>query len=192
MVAATILPLRLARICDGLDTLNMHTRAPSTLGGAALLSQGALDAILCQESGVQDAEAAMQVVWNNLKGPGTYVLFTHGPPSLRMAMLSKLQWASVTIKALMPVGTALAAPAQQQRSKTTDGLEIVDAAVEAEFAGSVTYVYICKKPYQCEYARVQNTSGMLMLEASRLPPVDSAISSHQFAASLLGRPKKLR
>lgn len=105
---------------------------------------------------MQDAEAAMQVVWNNLKGPGTYLLFTHGPPSLRMAMLSKLQWASVTIKALVPVRTALAAPAQQ-RSKTTDGLEIVDAAVEAEFAGSVTYVYICKKPYQYECARVHIT-----------------------------------
>lgn len=85
------------------------------------LLQGALDAVLCRPTGLQEAEAAMLHVWSNLKASGTFILFTHGPLSLRMPLLERLQW-SVR-------------------------MDVVDATADAEFGDASTFVYVCKKPY---------------------------------------------
>jgi hypothetical protein len=118
------------------DTAGVHTTqaSPSTvaLAAAADLCQGYLDAVLCKDTGgFQEAEAALLNVWNNLKGPGTYLLFTHGPPSLRLPLIHKHAWASTVAKAIVPA--------------EGDNLQLV--SVDAQPVDAAAFVYICKKPY---------------------------------------------
>lgn len=102
-------------------------------------AQGTLDGLLCKEDGTQEAEAALVNVWSNLKSPGTFILFTHGPPSLRMALLSKQAWSSISVRAILP-GTATAQGGSQS-------LQLVRLEAGAVPPASATYVYVCKKPY---------------------------------------------
>lgn len=113
-------------------------------------SQGTLDAVLCRETGLhlaQDAAAGWRTVYNNLKAPGTFILLTHGPPSLRRPLLDQLQWSSITVKAVVPQTTPTAASQAGKPGKSApavDALQLVDAALEDAAAA---YVYVCKKPY---------------------------------------------
>ena len=110
------------------------------------MPQGALDAVLCRDNGLEEAEAAILHVHNNLKAPGTFILFTHGPPSLRMPLItSKLKWSQVTIKVLMPTDAESVVAAKHQ--KAGEGLELIDAVTGTQYDSACTYVYVCKKPY---------------------------------------------
>jgi hypothetical protein len=111
----------------------------------AIIDKGTLDGLLCKEDGLQEAQAALFSVWSNLKSPGTFIMFTHGPPSLRMPLLSQHKWSSVTVKGVVPVGPAAGAAGVQ--ATTAGRLQVAAMDPDAAYPASATYIYICKKPY---------------------------------------------
>lgn len=114
--------------------------------------QGTLDGVLCRDTGLQDAEAALRHIHNNLTSPGTYILLTHGPPSLRLPLLNKVQWEIVAVRVIVPARLAVAGAVATSRAKAaaaaaSEGLKVVKHDAAAVYPESATYVYICKKPY---------------------------------------------
>jgi hypothetical protein len=115
------------------------------------LLQGTVDSLLCRETGLQDAAAAMRNIHNNLRSPGTLVMFTHGPPDLRLPLLKKVQWQweDVAVKVVVPVAAEGAAAAPKAKGKDTspEGLKVLKYDASVLYPEHATYVYICKKPY---------------------------------------------
>lgn len=129
------------------------------------MPQGSLDALLCKETGLQETDAALKNVFDNLKAPGTFIWLTHGSPELRKPMLNKLQWQSVTIKAILDpkraagpneavaastaaASVAAAGPKKGKAAASNPGsLQLVTPVAGTTYPESTAYVYICKKPY---------------------------------------------
>jgi hypothetical protein len=110
------------------------------------LLQGTVDSLLCRDTGLQDAAAALRNIHNNLKSPGTLMMFTHGPPDLRLPLLKKLQWEDVAVKVVVPVA-AEGAAAKTTGKASPEGLKVLTHDASAFYPEHAAYVYICKKPY---------------------------------------------
>ncbi len=59
--------------------------------------QGTMDCILCRDTGLEDFRKALQVVRNNLKSPGVFVMVSHGTPDLRLHLLQQEAWESIQV-----------------------------------------------------------------------------------------------
>lgn len=59
--------------------------------------QGTVDCILCRDSGEVDACKALQNVYNELKHPGAFVMFSHSPPVIRLGLLQSCAWDDVQV-----------------------------------------------------------------------------------------------
>lgn len=126
---------------------------------AAIIDKGTIDGLLCKEAGMEEAQTALLNVWSILKSPGSFIWFTHGPPSLRMPLISQQKWSGVTVRVIMPAGTATAAAgaaagapvsAPAGAAAKTAGpvrLQVANMDPDAVYPDTATYVYICKKPY---------------------------------------------
>lgn len=124
--------------------------------------QGTIDGLLCKPTGRNEAEAAIRNIHNNLKSPGSLILFTHGPPSLRLPLLNTVAWESVSVKVIVPAagggGAAAAAAAtagtgggpskgKGKAAAACEGLNVLQLDEVADYPECASYVYVCKKPY---------------------------------------------
>jgi hypothetical protein len=74
-------------------------------------------------------------------------MFTHGPPDLRLPLLSKVQWEDVAVKVVVPVAAEVAAPLANAQKACPEGLKVLTYDASGSYPEHATYVYICKKPY---------------------------------------------
>jgi hypothetical protein len=114
--------------------------------------QGTIDGLLCRPTGAVEAEAAIRNIHNNLKCPGSLILFTHGPPSIRLPLLNKVAWESVSVKVIVPAAggggvAAVGGPSKGKAAVASEGLKVLKLDAAAVYSECASYVYVCKKPY---------------------------------------------
>lgn len=119
----------------------------------AIVDKGTIDGLLCKPTGSGEAEAAIRNIHTNLKCPGSFILFTHGPPSIRLPLLHKVAWESVSVKVIVPAagarGSVAAAggPSKGKAAAASEGLKVLKLDAAGVYPECASYVYVCKKPY---------------------------------------------
>eukprot|EP00879_Flechtneria_rotunda_P022437 GHRR01023687.1.p1 GENE.GHRR01023687.1~~GHRR01023687.1.p1 ORF type:complete len:123 (+),score=32.22 GHRR01023687.1:1229-1597(+) len=106
----------------------------------AIIDKGTLDCTLCRPTGKKDAGKAIMNMHANLKNPGTLVMFSHAPPSMRLPLLQEAEWESIQVKVILPADWT-------QMAEGASEMVLREYSVQVMAPEQSSYVYICKKPY---------------------------------------------
>eukprot|EP00877_Chromochloris_zofingiensis_P005606 jgi/Chrzof1/15046/Cz09g25050.t1 len=105
-----------------------------------VIDKGTVDCILCRDSGEVDACKALQNVYNELKHPGAFVMFSHSPPVIRLGLLQSCAWDDVQVKVLVPADL-------EKSAKSNSSIILREYSEGMPLSDLASYLYIAKRSY---------------------------------------------